>query len=78
MGYVLSTHTLGGPADEYEEDFLARPLSELGVPRLDILTARGRGGLEVSFELSGDAGATLGWHAGEDSSVDEEAANART
>ncbi len=78
LGYVLSTHTLGGPADEYEEDFLARPLSELGVPRLDILTARGGGGLEVSFELSGDAGATLGWHAGEDSSVDEEAANART
>ena len=36
------------------------------------------GQLEVSFELSGDAGATLGWHAGEDSSVDEEAANART
>lgn len=78
LGYVVSTHTLGGPTDEYEEDFLSSPLSELGVPRLDILTARGCGGVEASFELSGDASETLGWRTDLESSVDQEAADVRT
>ena len=76
--YVISTHTLGAPADEYDEDFLDRPLADLGVPPLDILTARGHGGLEVSFELSGDAGPTLGWTEATSALANQESTNARS
>lgn len=78
QGYLLSTHTLGGAAEDYDEDFLDRPLAELGVPRLDILTARGPGGMEVSFELSGDKCERLGWNADSASLDNQGAANART
>ncbi|MCC6744580.1 MAG: ThiF family adenylyltransferase [Acidobacteria bacterium] len=78
QGYVVTTHTIGGTAEDYEEDFLGLPLAAIGVPRFDILTARGDGGMEVSFELSGDGSGDLGWNGGTETMEDQEAANART
>jgi adenylyltransferase/sulfurtransferase len=42
-----------------DEVFLDRPLSEIGVPAFDVLTARA-GGRAIGFELSGDAADVLG------------------
>jgi hypothetical protein len=78
QGYVDSTHSLGAPADEYEEDFLALPLAELGVPRFDMLAARGNGGVEAWLELTGDGSPSLGWERGLALSRDEESTNARS
>ncbi len=41
------------------ESFLDRPLSEIGVPPFDIITARTRD-RAIGFELSGDAALALG------------------
>jgi len=52
--YLVTTHTLGGTQTEYEEDFLDTKLSDLGIPSLEILEARGQHGVSVYLELSGD------------------------
>jgi adenylyltransferase/sulfurtransferase len=54
-GYLVTTHTIGGAPDEYNEFFLDRPLAELGVPPLEMLEARGAGQRSLWFELTGDA-----------------------
>ena len=55
QGYEVLTHNLGLKVKNYKEDFLDLPLSELGVPPLDILRAYGTRGRQINFELTGDA-----------------------
>jgi molybdopterin/thiamine biosynthesis adenylyltransferase len=57
--YLVTTHTLGGSPTDYHEDFLDTTLADLGVPPLEILEARGRNGVSVYLELTGDAAKTL-------------------
>lgn len=52
---LVTTNYLGAVAPKYEEDFLHLTLSELGVPPLDILLARGPHMRGYYFELTGDA-----------------------
>jgi hypothetical protein len=48
------THIIQG-----NEDFLSRPLSQLGVPPLDIISAR-RGMEMIHFEFTGDLHEVMG------------------
>ena len=51
---VVTFHAIRG-----EEDFLDRPLAQVGVPPFDIVVARGAG-RSIGFELGGDAERVLG------------------
>ena len=57
--YLITTHTLGGPSGDYEEDFLDATLAELGVPPLEIFEARGQDGASCFLEITGDLAAAI-------------------
>lgn len=57
--YLVTTHTLGGSPTDYREDFLDATLSDLGVPSLEIMEARGENGVSVYLELTGDEASAL-------------------
>lgn len=59
QGWETLTKNLGLEVQDYKEDFLDLPLSELGVPPLDILRAYGEGGKQINFELTGDTAHVL-------------------
>jgi len=56
---LVTTSYLGAVRPKYREDFLNRPLADLGVPQLDILLGRGPGMKGRYFELTGDAADVL-------------------
>jgi adenylyltransferase/sulfurtransferase len=59
---VVTFHQIRG-----DEDFLQKPLAEIGVPPFDILIARDASGARaIGLELSGDATSVLGTLAQED------------
>jgi adenylyltransferase/sulfurtransferase len=64
-GYEVLTKNLGLGLKDYKEDFLDLPLSQLGVPPLDILRAYGKGGRQINFELTGDAARVLNFERGD-------------
>jgi molybdopterin/thiamine biosynthesis adenylyltransferase len=54
LSLVTTTHHLGKPTSDYDEDFLDLSLKELGVPPLEIIHILGSDGRDIHFELSGD------------------------
>ena len=52
--YVVGTHLLGDTNNSFTEELSGMKLSEIGVPRLDILEAQGPGGDVLYLELTGD------------------------
>lgn len=54
-GQLITTNKLGGPATTEVGELMAAKLSDLNIPALDILAARNADGVELYFELTGDA-----------------------
>jgi adenylyltransferase/sulfurtransferase len=52
---LKTTHLLGWNMEQFETSLGERTLSQLGVPPLDLLCARGADGKELYLELTGDA-----------------------